>query len=137
VVALLASRRCFSHILWTSYELDCRFSRLHLLRWAERPEQSCQGCGQHLLLCTELRVAFSRFTVASYQPWQELLHTYEQSFFLVKDFPDSAQVGLNFMTYELVRKYFTPEGEQNPSALRKLAAGAISGAVAQTCTFPL
>jgi hypothetical protein len=82
-------------------------------------------------------VAFSRFTVASYQPWQELLHTYEQSFFLVKDFPDSAQVGLNFMTYELVRKYFTPEGEQNPSALRKLAAGAISGAVAQTCTFPL
>jgi solute carrier family 25 phosphate transporter 23/24/25/41 len=41
------------------------------------------------------------------------------------------------MTYELVRKYFTPEGDQHPNALRKLAAGAISGAVAQTCTYPL
>lgn len=46
-------------------------------------------------------------------------------------------VGLNFMTYELVRQYFTPEGDENPSALRKLAAGAVSGAVAQTCTYPL
>lgn len=46
-------------------------------------------------------------------------------------------VGLNFMTYELVRKYFTPEGDKNPSAVRKLAAGAVSGAVAQTCTYPL
>ncbi|MCJ1383715.1 hypothetical protein MMC17_006829 [Xylographa soralifera] len=46
-------------------------------------------------------------------------------------------VGLNFMTYESVRKYFTPEGEKNPSAVRKLAAGAVSGAVAQTCTYPL
>ncbi|RDW91165.1 hypothetical protein BP5796_02330 [Coleophoma crateriformis] len=45
-------------------------------------------------------------------------------------------VGLNFMTYELVRQYFTPEGDKNPSALRKLAAGGISGAVAQTCTYP-
>ncbi|TEY82582.1 hypothetical protein BOTCAL_0028g00030 [Botryotinia calthae] len=45
-------------------------------------------------------------------------------------------VGLNFMTYELVRTHFTPEGDQNPSAVRKLAAGAISGAVAQTCTYP-
>lgn len=45
-------------------------------------------------------------------------------------------VGLNFMTYELVRSYFTPEGESNPTAIRKLAAGAISGAVAQTCTYP-
>ncbi|KAL3424368.1 mitochondrial carrier [Phlyctema vagabunda] len=45
-------------------------------------------------------------------------------------------VGLNFMTYELVRQYFTPEGDKNPSAVRKLAAGAISGAVAQTCTYP-
>lgn len=50
---------------------------------------------------------------------------------------DVSQVGLNFMTYELVRKYFTPEGEENPNAGRKLAAGAISGAVAQTCTYPL
>ncbi|KJZ77423.1 hypothetical protein HIM_03147 [Hirsutella minnesotensis 3608] len=45
-------------------------------------------------------------------------------------------VGLNFMVYESVRTYFTPEGEQNPSAVRKLLAGAISGAVAQTCTYP-
>ncbi|KAK3295044.1 mitochondrial carrier domain-containing protein [Chaetomium fimeti] len=45
-------------------------------------------------------------------------------------------VGLNFMTYEFVRQYLTLEGEENPSAVRKLAAGAISGAVAQTCTYP-
>ncbi|KAL9593246.1 MAG: hypothetical protein Q9179_005997 [Wetmoreana sp. 5 TL-2023] len=45
-------------------------------------------------------------------------------------------VGLNFMTYESVRKYFTAEGETNPTAVRKLAAGAVSGAVAQTCTYP-
>ncbi|KAI1502841.1 mitochondrial carrier domain-containing protein [Biscogniauxia marginata] len=45
-------------------------------------------------------------------------------------------VGLNFMTYEFVRKYLTPEGDQNPSAARKLLAGAVSGAVAQTCTYP-
>ncbi|KAI1756356.1 mitochondrial carrier domain-containing protein [Xylaria castorea] len=45
-------------------------------------------------------------------------------------------VGLNFMTYEFVRNHFTPEGDQNPSAARKLLAGAISGAVAQTCTYP-
>jgi solute carrier family 25 phosphate transporter 23/24/25/41 len=49
----------------------------------------------------------------------------------------TSQVGLNFMIYELVRKHFTPEGDKNPSALRKLAAGAISGAAAQTCTYPL
>ncbi|KAL7622941.1 hypothetical protein AAE478_006620 [Parahypoxylon ruwenzoriense] len=45
-------------------------------------------------------------------------------------------VGLNFMTYEFVRKYLTPEGDENPSAARKLLAGAVSGAVAQTCTYP-
>jgi solute carrier family 25 phosphate transporter 23/24/25/41 len=45
-------------------------------------------------------------------------------------------VGLNFMVYESVRKYLTKEGEKNPSALRKLLAGAISGAVAQTFTYP-
>ncbi|KAI0156885.1 mitochondrial carrier domain-containing protein [Xylariaceae sp. FL1272] len=45
-------------------------------------------------------------------------------------------VGLNFMTYEFVRKTLTPEGEEHPSAGRKLLAGAISGAVAQTCTYP-
>jgi solute carrier family 25 phosphate transporter 23/24/25/41 len=41
------------------------------------------------------------------------------------------------MTYEFVRQYLTLEGEQNPSAARKLIAGAVSGAVAQTCTYPL
>ena len=41
------------------------------------------------------------------------------------------------MTYEAIRVYFTPEGSDNPSAVRKLAAGALSGAVAQTCTYPL
>ncbi|EKV10688.1 Ribosomal protein L18 [Penicillium digitatum PHI26] len=46
-------------------------------------------------------------------------------------------VGLNFMTYESVRKYLTPEGDKNPSSYRKLLAGAVSGAVAQTCTYPL
>ncbi|KAJ5326417.1 hypothetical protein N7541_010744 [Penicillium brevicompactum] len=45
-------------------------------------------------------------------------------------------VGLNFMTYESVRKYLTPDGDKNPSSYRKLLAGAISGAVAQTCTYP-
>ena len=45
-------------------------------------------------------------------------------------------VGLNFMAYEAVRQYFTPEGDKNPVWYRKLAAGAISGAFAQTCTYP-
>ncbi|KAF7712875.1 Uncharacterized protein PECH_001849 [Penicillium ucsense] len=45
-------------------------------------------------------------------------------------------VGLNFMTYESVRKWLTPEGDKNPNPWRKLLAGAISGAVAQTCTYP-
>ncbi|KAK9418623.1 putative Mitochondrial carrier domain-containing protein [Seiridium unicorne] len=45
-------------------------------------------------------------------------------------------VGLNFMTYEYVRKVLTPEGDENPSAWRKLLAGGLSGAVAQTCTYP-
>ncbi|ROT37036.1 solute carrier family 25 member 42 [Sodiomyces alkalinus F11] len=50
--------------------------------------------------------------------------------------PTVAGVGLNFMTYEFVRKYLTPEGDKHPNAFRKLLAGAISGAVAQTCTYP-
>lgn len=41
------------------------------------------------------------------------------------------------MVYESARKVLTREGEENPSAARKLLAGAISGAVAQTCTYPL
>lgn len=45
-------------------------------------------------------------------------------------------VGLNFMVYESVRQYFTAPGEKNPVWYRKLAAGAISGAVAQTITYP-
>ncbi|KAL1979378.1 hypothetical protein VTN96DRAFT_6082 [Rasamsonia emersonii] len=45
-------------------------------------------------------------------------------------------VGLNFMVYESVRRCLTPEGDKNPSSFRKLLAGAISGAVAQTCTYP-
>ncbi|KAL2756100.1 hypothetical protein ACRALDRAFT_1063908 [Sodiomyces alcalophilus JCM 7366] len=45
-------------------------------------------------------------------------------------------VGLNFMTYEFVRGYLTPEGDKHPNAFRKLLAGATSGAVAQTCTYP-
>ena len=47
------------------------------------------------------------------------------------------KVGLNFMTYEFVRKYLTPEGDKDPSSWRKLVAGAISGGFAQTCTYPL
>ena len=45
-------------------------------------------------------------------------------------------VGLNFMVYEIARTHFTPEGQRDPSAIGKLAAGAVSGAVAQTCTYP-
>ena len=46
-------------------------------------------------------------------------------------------VGLNFMIYVSVRQFFTPEGQANPSPIGKLSAGAVSGAVAQTCTYPL
>lgn len=62
-----------------------------------------------------------------------------QSFLENQDYSTNSpfKVGLNFMTYESVRKYLTLEGDKNPSAVRKLAAGAISGAVAQTCTYPL
>ncbi|KAL5120774.1 hypothetical protein ACEQ8H_001255 [Pleosporales sp. CAS-2024a] len=45
-------------------------------------------------------------------------------------------VGLNFMVYEIARTQFTPEGKKDPSAVGKLAAGAVSGAVAQTITYP-
>lgn len=45
-------------------------------------------------------------------------------------------VGLNFMVYEIARTQFTPEGQKDPNAVGKLAAGAVSGAVAQTITYP-
>ncbi|KAF2808102.1 ADP,ATP carrier protein [Mytilinidion resinicola] len=45
-------------------------------------------------------------------------------------------VGLNFMSYETMRVWFTKEGDKDPNALGKLGAGAISGAFAQTCTYP-
>lgn len=45
-------------------------------------------------------------------------------------------VGLNFMVYEMARTQFTHEGEKDPSAIGKLGAGAVSGAVAQTITYP-
>ena len=45
-------------------------------------------------------------------------------------------VGLNFMVYEIARTQFTRAGEKDPGALGKLGAGAVSGAVAQTITYP-
>lgn len=45
-------------------------------------------------------------------------------------------VGINFAVYEHVRELFIQDGSKDPSALAKLAAGAISGAVAQTVTYP-
>jgi solute carrier family 25 phosphate transporter 23/24/25/41 len=45
-------------------------------------------------------------------------------------------VGLNFAVYELFRDVVTPVGQKDPSAGGKLLAGAISGAVAQTVTYP-
>jgi len=45
-------------------------------------------------------------------------------------------VGINFATYEAVRGYMTPEGADNPTPLGKLTAGAVSGGVAQTFTYP-
>jgi solute carrier family 25 phosphate transporter 23/24/25/41 len=45
-------------------------------------------------------------------------------------------VGLNFMVYEIARTQFTIEGQKEPGAIGKLAAGAVSGAVAQTITYP-
>ena len=45
-------------------------------------------------------------------------------------------VGINFATYETMRKYMTLEGDENPSAIGKLIAGGVSGAVAQSITYP-
>jgi len=41
------------------------------------------------------------------------------------------------MVYDTARRFFTREGEKNPDAFGKLAAGAASGAIAQTATYPL
>jgi solute carrier family 25 phosphate transporter 23/24/25/41 len=41
------------------------------------------------------------------------------------------------MIYEGIRPYFIPDGGTNPGAIGKLASGAVSGAVAQTLTYPL
>lgn len=46
-------------------------------------------------------------------------------------------VGLNFMIYETMRGFFTEPGHKDPSPFGKLAAGAFSGAISQTCTYPL
>jgi len=46
-------------------------------------------------------------------------------------------VGINFMIYEGFRQYFTKEGETSPSSAAKLLSGALSGGLAQTCTYPL
>lgn len=45
-------------------------------------------------------------------------------------------VGINFATYEAMRKFMTPEGQENPTAFGKLIAGGVSGAVAQSITYP-
>ena len=45
-------------------------------------------------------------------------------------------VGINFATYEAMRTFMTPEGAENPSAIGKLCAGGVSGAVAQSITYP-
>lgn len=67
--------------------------------------------------------------------YAQTLRSYKEP--LVLGLANDQQVGLNFMVYEIARKYLTPEGDKNPSAVRKLLAGAVSGAVAQTCTYPL
>jgi solute carrier family 25 (mitochondrial phosphate transporter), member 23/24/25/41 len=46
-------------------------------------------------------------------------------------------VGLNFAVYEHVRKMVTPEGQRDPTAVGKLVAGGVAGAVAQTLTYPM
>ncbi|ODV88648.1 hypothetical protein CANCADRAFT_32185 [Tortispora caseinolytica NRRL Y-17796] len=45
-------------------------------------------------------------------------------------------VGLNFAVYEGLREYAIPQGETQPTAIGKLTCGAVSGAIAQTLTYP-
>jgi len=46
-------------------------------------------------------------------------------------------VGLNFAIYEFLRKLISPRDGGQPSAIRKLFCGGLSGAVSQTITYPL
>ena len=46
-------------------------------------------------------------------------------------------VALNFYFYEAARKYISPEDGSEPSALMKLACGALAGSISQTVTYPL
>ncbi|CAB4427635.1 unnamed protein product [Rhizophagus irregularis] len=46
-------------------------------------------------------------------------------------------VALNFHSYEVLRKYFTPKGQTSPPVAQKLLCGALAGTFAQTITYPL
>ncbi|KAG9304532.1 hypothetical protein G9A89_020096, partial [Geosiphon pyriformis] len=46
-------------------------------------------------------------------------------------------VALNFHSYEVLRKYFTPENKTSPPVAQKLLCGALAGTFAQTMTYPL
>ncbi|CAG8476367.1 9011_t:CDS:2 [Ambispora gerdemannii] len=46
-------------------------------------------------------------------------------------------VALNFHSYEVLRKFFTPENKSSPSVSHKLLCGALAGTFAQTITYPL
>lgn len=41
------------------------------------------------------------------------------------------------MVYESAKKWFASDGESGPGTFGRLGAGAVSGAVAQTCTYPM
>ncbi|CAG8512224.1 9133_t:CDS:2, partial [Racocetra persica] len=46
-------------------------------------------------------------------------------------------VALNFHSYEVLRKYFTPVDKTSPPVAQKLLCGALAGTFAQTITYPL
>ncbi|CAG8610816.1 10557_t:CDS:2 [Cetraspora pellucida] len=46
-------------------------------------------------------------------------------------------VALNFHSYEVLRKYFTPVDKTSPPVAQKLLCGALAGSFAQTITYPL
>ncbi|CAG8508160.1 21095_t:CDS:2 [Dentiscutata erythropus] len=46
-------------------------------------------------------------------------------------------VALNFHSYEVLRKYFTPVDRTSPPVAQKLLCGALAGSFAQTITYPL